>query len=281
MVRGFRSPCRLASFPRVPRMSRRITSVFPFALCLMIALAGACPAPAHFLVLLPSRDVVGPGEPPEVVLEMQFTHPMEQGPMMPMDRPRECKVWAGESKTDLSALLQERRVGKVASYAVRYRFAEPGDYVFTVSPAPYWEPAERKWIIHYTKVVVNFLGNEGGWERPVGLPVEIQPLTRPYGLWTGNVFRGIVLREGKPVPFAAVEVEYWNEDGRVVPPNDAFVTQVIKADGQGVFCYAMPRAGWWGFAALVDGTERLPDPEGTPADVELGGLIWVRTTDMK
>ena len=57
--------------------------------------------------------------------------------------------------------------------------------------------------------------------------------------------------------------------------------QVIKADAAGVFCYAMPRAGWWGFAALVEGRERRPDPEGAPAEVELGGLIWVRTVDMK
>ncbi|GAB4134050.1 MAG: DUF4198 domain-containing protein [Thermogutta sp.] len=262
----------------MPRVIPRTASV---VLCFIVVFACGRPASAHFLVLLPSHDVVGPGETPEIVLQMQFTHPMEQGPMMPMARPRGCDVFLGDAKTDLLPGLQEHRSGKVSSYSVRYRFTEPGDYVFTVSPAPYWEPAERKWIIHYTKVAVNFLGNEGGWEQPVGLPVEIQPLARPYGLWTGNVFRGIVLRDGKPVPFAAVEVEYWNEGGRVAPPNDAYVTQVIKADAAGVFCYAMPRAGWWGFAALVDGTERLPDPEGTPADVELGGLIWVRTSDMK
>ncbi len=262
-------------------MPRRIALAFHPVLWFVLMLFCNRWAWAHFLVLLPSRDVVGPGDPPEVVLEIQFTHPMEQGPIMPMARPPACAVFAGKARADLSAGLQEHRVGKAATYSVRYRFEEPGDHVFTVSPSPYWEPAERKWIIHYAKVIANFLGNEGGWERAVGLPVEIQPLTRPYGLWTGNVFRGIVLREGEPVPFATVEVEYWNEGGRVIPPNDAFVTQVIKADAAGVFCYAMPRAGWWGFAALVEGTERLPDPEGAPADVELGGLIWVRTMDMK
>ena len=64
------------------------------------------------------------------------------------------------------------------------------------------------------------------------------------------------------------------------PPNDAFITQVIKADAQGVFAYAMPRAGWWGFAALVEGDEKMKSPDGRDAPVEMGGLIWVKATDM-
>ena len=30
------------------------------------------------------------------------------------------------------------------------------------------------------------------------------------------------------------------------------VTQTIKADPNGIFTYAAPKAGWWGFAALND-----------------------------
>jgi len=76
-------------------------------------------------------------------------------------------------------------------------------------------------------------------------------------------------------------VEYYNQGKRVKTPNDALITQVIKADAQGVFCYSMPRAGWWGFAALLDGDQKLPGPDGKPAPVELGGVIWVRTVDME
>ena len=88
-------------------------------------------------------------------------------------------------------------------------------------------------------------------------------------------------QNGKPVPFATIEVEYLNADGRVKAPSDPFVTQVIKADQDGVFCYAMPRAGWWGFAALVDGDKPLKNPAGETVDVEWGALMWVRTVDMK
>jgi cobalt/nickel transport protein len=113
----------------------------------------------------------------------------------------------------------------------------------------------------------------------IGLPVEIEPLVRPTGLWTGNLFRGVVRKDGKPVPFAEIEVEYVN-DGAIKPPNDAFVTQVIKADETGAFAYAMPRAGWWGFAALIEGDEPMKGPDGKSVPVELGALIWVKAVDM-
>jgi cobalt/nickel transport protein len=135
--------------------------------------------------------------------------------------------------------------------------------------------------VHYTKVVVNAMGLEEGWDEELGLKTEIVPLARPYGLWTGNVFRGIVKKDGKPVPYAEVEVEYFNEDGKIEPPADPFITQVIKADLNGVFSYAMPRAGWWGFSALGEAEEKMKNPNGEEVPVEIGALIWVHALDMK
>lgn len=110
--------------------------------------------------------------------------------------------------------------------------------------------------------------------------MEIEPLVRPYGLWTGNVFRGIVRKNGEPLPFAEVEVE-WRNDGSVTPAADAFVTQVVKAGPDGVFSYAMPRAGWWGFAALVEADDPVPNPAGDMVPLEEGGLMWVNVRDME
>lgn len=250
--------------------------------CLSIAgvACAAAAATAHFVVLLPDRDVVDASDRRPLSLELLFTHPMEQGPVMEMARPKQVGVLIEGKKTDLGPSLEPgKREGKTV-YALNHRFARPADYVFYVEPAPYWEPGERKWIVHYTKVVVSFGGAEQGWDAALGMPVEIEPLVRPYGLWTGNAFRGIVKRNGRPVPFATLEVEYNNAGRKVQPPSEAFITQVIKADGQGVFSYSIPKAGWWGFAALVDGDQKLPAPDGQPADVELGGLIWVRAVDM-
>ena len=249
---------------------------------LMLALVlGLTPASqAHFQVLIPSTDIVTGQGDTELKLEIAFTHPMEQGPAMEMAAPTSFGVLSGGKKTDLAAALKPVKVQDKTAYAAAYKIKEPGDYIFYLEPAPYWEPAEGVMIIHYTKVVVDAFGAEEGWDEMVGFPVEIEPLTRPYGLWTGNAFRGVVKKEGQPVPFAEVEVEYYNTDG-VKPPTDLHITQVVKADAQGVFSYAMPRAGWWSFAALVEGDKKMKNPEGKEVGVELGGLIWVRTYDMK
>jgi len=205
---------------------------------------------------------------------------MEQGPAMEMARPKQFGLIVGGKRYDLLDTLQATQVDGETAYRCSLRVGAPGDHVFFIEPAPYWEPIERKMIVHYTKVVVNAMGAEVGWDTEVGLPVEIEPLVRPYGLWTGNLFRGIVKHNGKPVPFAEIEVEYYNEGRKVKIPGSPFVTQVIKADANGVFSYAMPRAGWWGFAALVEGDEKMPGPDGEPVEVELGGLMWVRAVDM-
>jgi cobalt/nickel transport protein len=114
----------------------------------------------------------------------------------------------------------------------------------------------------------------------VGFPVEIEPLVRPFGLWTGNAFTGIVRKNGVPAAFAEVEVE-WRNDGSVEAPAAPFITQIVKTDPNGVFTYVMPRAGWWAFAALLPGDETMTNPDGDKVAVETGAVLWVKTTDMK
>jgi cobalt/nickel transport protein len=244
--------------------------------CLAAGMAGA-----HFQVLIPSQDIVTAAGNRTVALNVAFTHPMEQGPAMEMGEPVRFGVLADGEQHDLREILEPKKLDGKTAYDAAYRVRAPGDYVFYIEPSPYWEPAEGKMIVHYTKVVVDAFDAQEGWDAMVGLPVEVEPLVRPYGLWTGNAFRGVVRKDGEPVPFAEVEVEYYNEGLQVEAPSDPFVTQVVKADANGVFSYTMPRAGWWGFAALVDGDERMANPEGEMVDVELGGLIWVKATDME
>ncbi len=246
----------------------------------LLAILAASPSSAHFQVLAPSTDIVGPESGGTVNIDLVFTHPMARGPAMEMARPARFGVLGPDGERDLLDALEKAPVDGKTAWKAAVPVARPGGYVFFVEPKPYWEPAEKKMIVHYAKVVVDAYDWGQGWDRPVGLPVEIEPLHRPYGLWTNNVFRGIVRKEGKPVPFAEIEVE-WLNDGSVEPPADAYLTQVIKADAGGVFAYAMPRAGWWGFAALIDGDEPMRAPNGEAVPVELGALIWVRARDME
>ena len=246
-------------------------------------------AQAHFGTIVPSDDIITQTDDKTLRLEVKFIHPMELH-YMEMAKPKQFGVRHGEKTLNLLDTLTEAK-GKSPDQTEKYTFwktdfkiKRPGDYTFFVEPQPYWEPAEDSFIVHYTKVCVNALGLEQGWDEPVGLETEIVPLTRPYGLWTGNLFTGQVFLNGKPVPYAEVEVEYLNETPgnitMVIPPSDPYVTQVVKADANGVFSYAMPKAGWWGFAALNEASWKLKH-EGQEKSVEIGAVYWVRTIDLR
>jgi cobalt/nickel transport protein len=256
-------------------------------LCLLSGLVGIVisnVAAAHFQMIIPSDDMVKQGENRTLNLDVRFWHPYE-GHGMNMKTPVQFGVMVDGKKTDLSGALKSVKDKDINgdmldAFKASYTLKRPGDHIFYVEPAPYWEPAEDKFIIHYTKVVVNGFGLEEGWDKDVGMKTEITPLTRPYGLYSGNVFQGIVKVNGKPVPFTEVEVEYYNEDHALKPAADPLITQRVKADANGVFTYAMPRAGWWGFAALNEDEKKIKH-DGEEYPVEIGALIWVKTYDMK
>jgi cobalt/nickel transport protein len=261
-----------------------LSALFVFVIALV-----AAPAMAHFGTVIPSDDIVGQEDEKKLNIQVKFIHPMEMH-YMEMVKPKQFGVAHKGQKQDLLGALKEAK-GKAPDqkeaftfWTADYTIRKPGDYTFYMEPTPYWEPAEDVFIIHYTKVCVNALGLEEGWAEPLGLETEIVPLTRPYGLWTNNLFTGQVLLKGKPVPFAEVEVEYLNESPGnktiVKAPADPYVTQVVKADANGIFSYAMPRAGWWGFAALNEGDWTI-DHEGQKKHVEIGAVYWVHTRDMK
>lgn len=229
-------------------------------------------ASAHFQEIIPSADVLPEGG--EVSLALVFTHPFEGGPVMPMSPPAQVGMLMNGTRTDLTDNLLEAPEDGNMAYTLTQDLQEPGAAVFYIEPAPYWEPAEGKYIVHYSKVIVDSYASGDGWDASVDFPVEIMPLSQPTSLWTGNSFTGVVTKGGKPVPFAEVEIEFINDAG-ITPPNDLYITQVIKADANGTFSYTMPISGWWGFAALIDGDASMTSPEGEEVPVEEGALIWV------
>lgn len=246
-----------------------------------LVLAGA--ATAHFAMVIPSKDVVGKDDKKEIGILVQFTHPFEGGPQMQMDKPEKFGVVVGDKVTDLLGTLKEKKVDGKSTWETTFKITRPADYIFFLEPKPYWEPAEDKFIVHVTKVIVDTLGAEEGWDKPIaaaaGIPVEIVPMTRPYSLYAGNAFTGKVLKDGKPVADTEVEVEFLGK-GKTKAPTDAHVTQVVKTDGNGVFSFTMPKAGWWGFAALMDADKPLKH-EGKDKKVELGAVLWVQAYPMK
>jgi cobalt/nickel transport protein len=229
---------------------------------------------AHFQEIIPDRDFLDQNNQQSLRFLMRFTHPMSQGPIMDMLKPRALTVITRKKRADLLADLEPISQQGIGQWSLDYSVTEPGDHVFILEPQPYWEASEGKMIIHYSKVIVDAYGEYDHWHTLNDLPVEILALARPYSLWAGNAFSGIVYHQGKPLPFADVEVE-WRNDGSIQAPTNSYITQVIKADANGTFNYVMPRAGWWGFAALIDADYQLQAPTGEQVPVELGGLIWI------
>lgn len=269
---------------------------------LTFVLVWSAAAFAHFQMFYTPESALTNEDSKEINLKLIFTHPFEANYTMDMGKdmegnthpPKAVGVMHNGEKTDLLDKIRPIEfaslTNKGKAYELSYNLDGEGDFIFYCDPDYYWEPAEDCFIRHVTKVIVNRGGMSTDWDQPVGLDVEIIPLDKPYGVWAGNVFRGVVMvkKDGKLVPFpnAEIEVEYVSRDiigngfakqAKVgEAPQDCFVTQTIKANKDGEFAYGIPRAGWWGFAALG-----LTEEKKNGKDIELGALIWVQAHEMK
>jgi cobalt/nickel transport protein len=252
----------------------------------LLSLAAPRSASAHFGMVIPSDQVVMQGEKTNLKVDLRFWHPSDDIGME-LVKPAKFGVVINDEETDLLDSLKSTKTKGHQTWTTNYKIKRPGIYTFYMEPRPYWEPAEGIYIIHYTKTVVSALGGEEGWDRELGLKTEIVPLSKPYGLYTcpdlksftkDNIFKGIVKLDGKPVPNVQVEIEYFNEDGRSAVSD--YMCTHTKADSNGVFVYAVPKAGWWGFAALSTSDTKLTH-KGEGKEVELGAVLWVRFEDVK
>lgn len=276
-----------------------VNKYFITALSLAVFSLVSGPAVAHFQMIYTPKSAFTAEDPKKIDLKLIFTHPFEAGHTMDMGmdasgKSHPPKKFGVKTKDQDVNLLDKIKAFEFTSLTNKgtgwelkdFEVKGMGDFIFYLDPGPYFEKSEDSYLQQITKVIVNRGGVPTIWHEPIGLPVEIVPLDKPYGLWTGNVFRGVVLKDGKPVPNSEIEVEFLNHPieknafGKkefVKAPQDAFVTQTIFADAQGVFTYAMPRAGWWGFAAVGAGGEMKYEGK----DLSLDAVIWVQTVDMK
>jgi cobalt/nickel transport protein len=275
-------------------MKRKLTCLLAVLGVLMIT--GT--AMAHFMMVYTPEIALHEGE--ELDMRIVFTHPAEAGHTMDMGGVQEFYVVkqrgdAAPKKVDLMSYVKEITWKNPESSNKAYSAVIPkkevrsmGDYVFVMKPGYYFEKEEGVYMQQITKLILNVGGLPGNWADPVGLPCEIVPLIKPYGLWTGNVFKALVLSDGKPVPGAEVEVEYMShmpdlqsnslpKKSSVEYPHDSMVTQTIFSDSEGYITFGVPKAGWWGFAALGVG----PETEHDGKEMSQDAVIWIKAVDMQ
>jgi cobalt/nickel transport protein len=244
---------------------------------------------AHFQMLYtPESALEGPAT---VELRHVFNHPFADEHTMDIAGIESfVAINKGKEKNMLDSLKPIEFKGNENSgkaFASTYKAQRMGDHVLIVTPKPYFEKNEDAYIQQITKTIINVAGAPSDWDTNFELKAEIVPLTKPYAIWAGGTFTGIVMSEGKPVPFAEIEVEYLNHDvdlkanamgkSHVSAPQDSFVTMGIKANKDGEFTFGIPKAGWWGFAALGVG----PDSEYEGKELSQDAVIWVQAKDMK
>ncbi|MDK9695558.1 MAG: DUF4198 domain-containing protein [Siculibacillus sp.] len=253
----------------------------------LLAGATALPARAHFqLIHTPEVNLAKPGE---IALLLVFWHPFANGHAMDMPAPEQFFVVNKRKKTGLLGTLRPTTFkgaeNSATAYETKYAVRGLGDHVFALTPAPYHEKSEDKYIQQITKSFVNNGGVPTDWHEPLGLPTEIVPFNKPTAILAGSTFSGRVLSRGEPVAGAEVEIEYIAAEPDVAtrtagkpslaPPPGG--TLVARTDRNGVFTFGIPKAGFWGFAAL--GTGPAKDYNGK--ELSQDAVIWIRAADLK
>ncbi len=265
--------------------------------CALVICLSSSTAWAHFQMLYTPESALPTGK----IIELRhvFTHPFADEHTMDMGLQHDSdKLLAIEEfyvvnkgkKKDLAATLQEiewqGQHNRGKGYKSTYKAQRMGDHVLVLQPAPYFEAGEDIYIQQITKTIVNVAGAPTDWDAELGLKAEIVPLVKPYSIWAGSTFTGIVKSNGRPVPYAEIEVEYLNRavdlehnatgTSFVEAPQDSFVTLGMKADVNGIFTFGIPRAGWWGFAAMGVGS----DTSYKGKELSQDAVIWVQAKEM-
>jgi cobalt/nickel transport protein len=242
---------------------------------------------AHFqLVYTPEVNLEKAGD---VAFKLVFWHPFENGHVMDMGQPEEFFYIHKGKKTDLLGSLKSIEFKGSQNSAAAYETTVPlkrtGDYIFGIVPAPYLEESEDIYIQQFTKSYVNRGGIPGDWMEPIGMTTEIVPLNKPTNVIAGSTFTGRVLADGKPVAGIEVEVEYMAAEPDMATNAPKAPTAspmkggavVVMSDENGYFTFGVPRAGFWGFAALGSG----PEKEFKGKELSQDAVLWIRAYDIR
>jgi cobalt/nickel transport protein len=239
----------------------------------LIVLAALVPTAvsAHLPVLIPDKALARKGKP--LTLRYGLGHPFERE-LIASRKPASLIVQLPLRKgsIDLSGSLAATKAGETNS--VTFTPKKRGDYIASLTGSLL--KMGNALYRDTSKVVINVGGVQSSWDALVGHPVEIAPLTRPYGLTKGCGFRGVVLLNGKPYPNADVRFEHRSLTAppKVGRPSPVFVTRVEKANDRGEFSITLPEDGWWIVFALAPGKPTIKD--GKPIRTVHRGNFWVK-----
>ncbi len=250
------------------------------------ALSLSATSQAHFQLMYTPESMLS--SPATVDMKLVFGHPMENGHIMDMEKPEAFSVTFKGKQTDLLPTLKSITWtgpdNTAKAYQTDYKIRRNGDYIFALTPTPYYEKGEDVYIQQITKRFINKSGMPTGWEAPLGLKTEIVPLNKPYQVLAGSTFSGQLLSKGKPIAGAECEIEFLNTDidsktnafGKATHREAPGAAIVAITDPNGVFTFGIPKAGKWGFACLGSG----PETEYKGKELSQDAVIWIEAKDI-
>jgi len=204
---------------------------------LLLVPALVIPLWAHFPIAIPASELKR-GQATKV--RFSFGHPFE-ATRVDVKRPR---AWLYPPKGERSALEASAAQGSAAkAWTLSVTPQVRGDHLLILAGQPVQHG--RQQLQDWVKLVLPVGGVQRGWDRSLGLDLEIVPLSRPYGLVPGTSFRFTVQAKGKPLPGAMVEIERLNETAPKTLPPEPLITRVEKSDALGNAAATLDQGGWW------------------------------------
>lgn len=232
-------------------------------------------ARGHFSMLLPSAASAKRGE--EVTLTYHWGHPFEHQ-LFNAPAPEELFVFAPDGhKTSLLDQLEKFTApageGKrVTAYRLRFTPTERGDYRFVLSTPPIWMEEDQEFLQDRVTVVLHVQAQKG-WEADADLPLEVLPLTRPYGLQPGMAFQAQARADGKPLAGVLAEIEHYHPAPPERLPPDEHITRTARTDAGGGFIATLTEPGWWCLSVARAGGKRAHAGKKYP--LRRRAILWV------
>jgi cobalt/nickel transport protein len=175
------------------------------------------PLHAHFPILIHNAELGATNTP--VTVTFALGHPFELD-FEPADRPTRLQLFDQRGHTtNLTSLLQAaffRDNTNAPGWRVQFDPAARGDHLLALDSAPFVSTTQKTVYRDYVKLWLH-RGAQAGWHQRTGQPLEIVPLTRPYGLRPGMVFSGCLMRDTEPMSDVEILIEHLQDRPLAAP----------------------------------------------------------------
>lgn len=223
-------------------------------------------ARAHFSVLVPDSPAVRAGQ--EVTIRHYVGHPYECQ-IVDTREPEKVEVLLPDGQTRIDLRPEPEQVdnfegGTVTIQTMRFTPSRRGDHLVLLKTPMRFDEHAGGFVQDEVKLILRVQVHQG-WDNRADTPIELLPLTRPYGLEPGMAFKARAVLHGKPLVDAEVEIEkYHARPPERIPEDEALITRVVKTDVNGYIVVTLTEPGWWALNVQAEDGAKEKDGKRWP-----------------